>query len=192
MSRKIKKINFIDLEATCYQDNRFPENEIQEIIEIGICQVDIKNLKIEKKSSILIKPKNSSISEYCTNLTGLTQNIIDKDGTSFENAIEILKTDYQIRKHTWMSWGNFDRILFEEQCQRENIKYPFNSTHTNFKYIFSLLMFLDYQIGLSKAIEHIGINFEGTPHRGIDDALNVARIYIKLMKKNRNSSTITF
>ena len=32
-------------------------------------------------------------------------------------------------------------------------------------------------MGVGGALRYLGLEFEGTPHRGIDDARNIARIY---------------
>ena len=36
------------------------------------------------------------------------------------------------------------------------------------------------KLGVSEALESLGLTFEGTAHRGIEDARNIARIYQRL------------
>lgn len=42
--------------------------------------------------------------------------------------------------------------------------------HTNFKFLMS------ERVGLDQALRQAGMQFEGTAHRGIDDACNIARL----------------
>ena len=41
----------------------------------------------------------------------------------------------------------------------------------------------DKKFGMPQALEHLGIDLQGTHHRGIDDARNIAAIY-KYMNQN--------
>ena len=81
----------IDVESTCWEPPEQPlPGEISEIIEIGIAVVDIKELKIVKNSSIIIKPQRSKLSNFCTKLTTLTQeNQVDKG--IIQQAYEVIK-----------------------------------------------------------------------------------------------------
>ncbi len=72
MTIKLNKIIVIDIEATCWQKYPPPDQE-SEIIEIGICIVDVATAKPIEKESILVRPERSKISEFCTQLTTLTQ-----------------------------------------------------------------------------------------------------------------------
>ena len=62
----------IDFEATCIgRDN---EEFCQEIIQFPAVLVDVKTLSIKDEFCVYVKPVvNPKLSEYCTNLTGITQ-----------------------------------------------------------------------------------------------------------------------
>ncbi|MFW5667426.1 MAG: exonuclease domain-containing protein, partial [Coleofasciculus sp.] len=81
MSRKIDQILVIDVEATCWQGKPPPGQE-SEIIEIGVCLLDCHSHYAVKTESILVKPERSTVSEFCTELTTLTQEQVDQ-GMSF-------------------------------------------------------------------------------------------------------------
>ena len=83
------KIIIIDLEATCWQ-GEVPKGQQNEIIEIGLAVLDSQTGIITKNQGILIKPQRSSVSPFCTELTTITQDLLDKNGVSFEEAIEKL------------------------------------------------------------------------------------------------------
>ena len=161
----------IDVESTCWE---LPEvqgkNEISEIIEIGIAVVNVKELKIVKNDSIVIKPQRSRISKFCTKLTTLTQEYVDQ-GTTFQAAMAILKRDYKSEDRTFVSWGDYDRKMFERNCKDYGERYPFGPRHCNLKNVFTMLNGLDREPGMDAALSHVGLELDGTHHRGIDDAI---------------------
>lgn len=175
----------IDVESTCWEPPEVqPKNEISEIIEIGIAVVNIKDLLITDNASILIKPKKSKVSKFCTKLTTLTQDMVDK-GCTFDQAMGILKNKYNSENRTFVSWGDYDRKMFERNSRDYGVKYPFGPRHMNLKNSFTLLHGLGSEPGLDTALEHLGMKLEGTHHRGIDDARNIANIFIHTLKKFR-------
>lgn len=175
----------IDVESTCWEPPEFqPQNEISEIIEIGIAVVNIKDLKIVQNDSIIIKPQRSKISKFCTKLTTLTQDYVDQ-GTTFQAAMEILKKNFDANNRTFVSWGDYDRKMFERNCRDYDVKYPFGPRHLNLKNCFTMLHGLTREPGLDTALEHLGMKLEGTHHRGIDDAKNIATIFLNTIKKFR-------
>lgn len=190
MAKKIQKINVVDLECTCWENGILPDGrnqrDVMEMIEIGIVQLDARTLEIENKESYLIIPVEyglSGITDYCTNLTGITQQKIVSEGLSLDYAIARMMSDFKTAKYEWMSWGDFDRTQIENECKRKRLPYPFSKTHTNFKYWFSLLTNQNVQRNVDNALKTLGLEFEGSPHRGVDDAYNVARMYKYIMKE---------
>ena len=188
MPKKIQKINVVDLECTCWDNGVMPDGRNQrdhmEIIEIGIVQFDPRTLEIDKKESYLVKPKdNPELSKYCVDLTGITQEMLNVRGTTLEYAIARMMSEFKTAKYEWMSWGDFDRQQVEKECSRKGLQYPFKNTHTNFKYWFSLLTNQNVQRNVNGALDFMNMKFEGSPHRGVDDAYNISRLYIEVMKK---------
>ncbi|MCF7733503.1 MAG: hypothetical protein K9N23_17575 [Akkermansiaceae bacterium] len=70
---------------------------------------------------------------------------------------------------------------FMQDCQYHRLPYPFSGNHRNLKAAFSAATGGKKRFGLGGAIRKIGLEFEGTAHRGIDDARNIARIYRHLL-----------
>ena len=50
------------------------------------------------------------------------------------------------------------------------------SGHMNLKLAFSDRLGVNKKFGMAGAIEQVGLELEGTHHRGIDDARNIARL----------------
>lgn len=177
-----KKILVIDIEATCWKNrppNQFPETR-NEIIEIGLAVVDIKTKTLEESRSIMVIPPTTEISDFCTELTTITPEMITKDGIPFRDACDILMNEYKSYRQVFASWGDYDRRSFEKNCEWNKVVYPFANMHLNVKTLFAAKY--GYNAGQQRCGEDLGITMVGTAHRGVDDAVNIAKILIKLLK----------
>lgn len=169
----------IDVEATCW-DHPAPEGMKSEIIEIGISAIDYKTKEIRLKDTIIVKPEYSTVSKFCNELTTLTDEYLEEHGVSFAEACKRLEKEFKSRDRVWMSWGEYDRKQFERDCKEKGIRYPFGRTHINAKPLFSFAYGIGTDLGVNQALEHLGMTFDGTPHRGDDDAYNISRILQKV------------
>lgn len=177
---KYDKIIVIDVESTCWRENT--SKQINEIIEIGICPIETKSGKVLEPESIIVKPTYSTVSEFCTELTTLTQEDVD-NGISFSDACSILINKYDTKRYVWSSYGYFDRNQFDIQCERENVQYPFSYAHINIKILFALVNSLRRQVGMTEALKILDIPLKGIHHRGGDDAQNIAQIFSRILFK---------
>src|SRR5690242_16971374 len=109
--RLLDQILIIDVEATCW-DGPTPQGQESEIIEIGLCLLETATGRRHSKRSILICPERSTISPFCTQLTGLTQEQVQQ-GISFTDACALLQIEYQSHQRIWASYGDSDRQRFE-------------------------------------------------------------------------------
>jgi len=185
MARLLDQILVVDVESTCW-DNEPPAGQMNEIIEIGICPVDVRNMSRLERRSILVRPEKSEISPFCTELTTLTAAQLSS-GVSFAEACRRLTRDFKSKDRVWASWGDYDRIQFERCCQAFQVPYPFGRTHLNVKSLFSLLEGQTREQGLADAYQHLGWTLEGTHHRGHDDAWNIAGIFCEIGRRQRMS-----
>jgi inhibitor of KinA sporulation pathway (predicted exonuclease) len=104
-----------------------------------------------------------------------------KDGLDFADACRILREEYLSETRTWASYGDYDRIMMAAQCDSWNIPYPFGRSHINVKNLFALQNGLEKEVGLQKATALLGLPFEGTIHRGMDDAWNIAAVLDRVL-----------
>lgn len=186
---RLDKIIVVDIESTCWEPKpttRSKEFE-SEIIEIGLCTLNLTGsikepFGIEQKRSIIVKPKYSKVSEFCTKLTTLTQEDVDR-GVTFSEACSLIEKEFNSKDYTWASYGDYDRKQFQIECQSKNCNYPFGPRHINIKNLFAILYRLNKEIGMSEALNKLGLPLEGTHHRGIDDANNIAKIARFLLEK---------
>jgi inhibitor of KinA sporulation pathway (predicted exonuclease) len=179
----LDQILVIDVESTCWQGYP-PAGQISEIIEVGLCPVDVKKPERLEKRSLLIRPVRSKISEFCTKLTTLDDSHFQGAGT-LADAVGILKKEYRSPDRLWASWGDYDRRQFERVCRELTVPYPFGVGHLNIKTLFAVVHGDAGEMGLDEACAKIGLAMEGTHHRGHDDAWNIAGVLCYLLRKFR-------
>ncbi|KKM06925.1 hypothetical protein LCGC14_1739050 [marine sediment metagenome] len=86
----------VDLEATCWEDNKEKQNSEMEIIEIGGVLLD-PNFDILEKISVFVKPIiNPILTDYCKNLTSIQQENVDT-AQEFPQALQCFSN--AIKKH---------------------------------------------------------------------------------------------
>jgi len=179
MRRMLDKILVIDLEATCWEGEP-PPGQSSEIIEIGLCELDVATGERSVPRAILVKPQRSSLSDYCIRLTTLTPEML-AGGMTFQEACLLLQEEYTSERRTWASYGDYDRIAFMSQCEAWGVPYPFGRTHINVKNLAALHFGLEHEVGLQKAMTLINLPFEGSLHRGVDDAWNIAAVLSRVL-----------
>ena len=175
----------VDFEATCDEDRtKIPRNE-SEIIEFGYSMV---RLSTEEQISVgeFVKPViHPTLSTFCTKLTTITQSDVD-GASSFSVVAEKLRnfvsTHGNGEKVIWVSWGQYDFNQLAADCSRAGISSPLAGiTHYNLKEVEAAIAGRR-QIGLDGAVAEHKLTWHGTHHRGVDDAINVANILLKLLK----------
>ncbi len=163
----------VDLEATC-GDSIAHHN--REIIEIGAVMVN-RQFQIESEFQTFVKPvANPQLTEFCTQLTSISQTIVD-EAPDFNVALSQFShwmTAYPNR--VFCAWGDFDRRQIQRDCKRHHLKNPLNITCFNLKTMFARSQQLPGTYALKQAMELAKLSFTGTPHRGIDDARNLAKL----------------
>ncbi|MET3038084.1 3'-5' exonuclease [Chryseobacterium sp. NRRL B-14859] len=171
-----ENILIVDLEATCWE-NRPPRGQESEIIEIGVCIMNAKTGKISKNEGILVKPRHSKVSPFCTEITTLTQNMLDSEGILLDDAFDILRAEYDSEELTWASYGNYDLNMLQNQARRFYLDYPMSDDHINVKTLFGQVHpTIRKSVGMNRALGELSFTLEGTHHRGVDDARNIAKI----------------
>ena len=172
----------VDIEATCWK-HAPPPGEQNEIIEVGVCLLNLETGESSLKRSILVKPTRSKVSHFCTKLTTLTQEQVD-EGVTFAEACATLENDYDSKNRLWVSWGDYDRRMFEEQCASFHVPYPFSDRHMNLKQQFAALGNLSRAVGMARALKMLDMSMQGTHHRGHDDAWNISRIMARMLQRS--------
>lgn len=183
MAKLLDEIVIVDVEATCWQGEP-PAGQTSDIIEIGVCLLNVHSGERSKKAGLLVKPERSTVSPFCTELTTLTQAQVDR-GISFAAACQQLRKEYRTKDRVWASYGDYDRKQFERQCAETNVANPFGPAHINVKTLFAVSQPLAHETGMAGALDRLQLPLEGTHHRGIDDAWNIALILWNIISRGR-------
>ena len=172
----------VDFEFTCWR-GRPPKGMSQEILDIGLVEIDLLNKKIIKKDRFLIKPENSSISNFCTKLTSITSEEVENFGISLSEAFYVLEKKYKMSEKSWGSWGAFDKTHLTKECKLKGIDFPFSKNYTNIQKCFSKTKKDKSRLySVENALKDLDIEFKGTPHRADVDAYNTAIICLNICK----------
>jgi inhibitor of KinA sporulation pathway (predicted exonuclease) len=163
----------VDFEATCDTGGRMSAHEM-ELIEIGAVKVRLDDGEILSTFHSFVRPKNQpTLSDFCKQLTGIRQREID----SADLFAQVLKEFQSWLNHpfwTWASWGDFDRTLLERELERVE-EYPLFAEHLNLKAIAKETWGLK-KTGMKEVLEHRGLTPNGSHHRALDDAKNIAQL----------------
>ncbi|MFJ8044298.1 exonuclease domain-containing protein [Kitasatospora sp. NPDC096147] len=176
MSDPAQWLNVVDVEATCW-DGQPPPGAVSEIIEIGLTVVDLAAGRRTERHRVLVRPARSTVSAFCTELTGLTQAEVDR-GVGFAEACRLLAAEHLSGRRVWASWGDYDRHQFTRQCRAAGVRYPFGQRHVNAKAAFTEAYGLRKRPGMAQALELAGLPLEGRHHRGEDDAWNIGALVL--------------
>ncbi len=183
MARLLDQILVVDVESTCWEGAP-PAGQASDIIEIGLCLLDVALLTRVERRSILVRPARSTVSSYCTQLTTITQAEAD-EGMTLADACRLLVDDFKSPARPWASYGDYDRRQFEANCRDMGIAYPFGPSHLNVKTLLALTTGASREVGMSEGLRALGLPLEGTHHRGGDDAWNIAAILAELLRRSR-------
>jgi inhibitor of KinA sporulation pathway (predicted exonuclease) len=166
----------VDVEATCSDRGEVPRQEM-EIVEIGAVLQDARTFEVASTFQSFIQPvRHPLLTPFCTELTGIRQSDV-ATAPLYPAVIGQLQSWLRgFDDYLFCSWGDYDRGQFIQDCAFHRIAYPFASAHLNLKAEFSRTLGLSKKLGMAAALRHLGLKLEGTHHRGIDDAKNMARI----------------
>jgi len=175
----------IDFEATCEKVN--PPGYLHEIIEFPAVIIDAQTYENVSEFHEYCRPTvNPCLTDFCKELTGITQNKVD-NAPSFPTVLK--KFDKWLKESvpsatfcisTDGPW-DIDRCL-KNQCYNLQIEIPhyFHRWVNIRKHFSSFYRIVNANVELM--LTHLGFQFEGRQHSGIDDSRNIARILIQLLK----------
>jgi len=182
--RKMKEFVIVDLEATCYdgKDKSKPTWFKNEIIEIGAVKLDSNGVEIGRFCEFLYPKNHPVISKFCNELTTITQEDINESRSAKDVLVDFFEW---VGDATLISWGFYDRSQFQLDLSDNELYHLIDKTeyHYSLKHLHGEWNGLRRSIGLGKALSFEKLEFDGTPHRGIDDAVNIAKIFRKYINK---------
>lgn len=194
----------VDFEATCF-DKPYNRN-IQEIIEFPAVLIDLETGVILSEFQRYVRPVEIPIlSDYCTELTGISQETVDK-GELLEDVMEqfiswmkeiIARYDLILPKTKKSNllgnciictWGNWDFLIqLKAECSRKKIRRPpFLNQWCDLKEVYTDKNAFKAKFSFGDALLHSNLPFEGRPHSGLDDARMTAKLAAKMRNEGLN------
>ena len=166
----------IDVEATCDDAGAVPRHEM-EIIEIGAVMQDAVTFESVGEFQTFVRPvRHPILTPFCTGLTTIKQQDV-ANAPEFPDALrDLMDWSAAYDEPLFCSWGDYDRKQFQRDCDHHGVPYPLGDDHLNLKSVVADVMNLRRSMGLGQTIERLGLTFDGTAHRGLDDARNIARV----------------
>lgn len=166
-----------DLEATC-EDRAITPRFDNEIIEIGAVKV-IDGVIVDEFQTFVRPVRTRLLTAFCQNLTSISQQDVD-GAPEFPEALEAFRkwAAKDVSAYTLASWGFYDRKQIEKDARHHGVSWSELRTHRSLKHEYQEIRRLKRPIGMKGALQKEGIPLDGTHHRGIDDARNIAKIYI--------------
>ncbi|XP_055856357.1 ERI1 exoribonuclease 2 isoform X3 [Episyrphus balteatus] len=190
----------VDFKATCWENIAPPKWRESEIIEFPAILVNLKTGKIESEFHEYIMPIESpKLSAFCTELTGITQKTVDT-GMPLQTALMMfqewlrkelrarnlhlpkMSKDNKMGNCAFVTWSDWDfGVCLAKECQRKRLKKPqFFNQWIDLRALFR--EWYNYKpINFNDALQHVGLEFEGREHSGIDDAKNLAALACKMV-----------
>ncbi|NWS37665.1 ERI2 exoribonuclease, partial [Probosciger aterrimus] len=190
----------IDFEATCWQDagRRTPE-----IVEFPAVLLNTSTGEIESEFHTYVQPQEHPIlSEFCTELTGITQNQVDEAVplniclSQFLKWIQKIQMEKKIifctdilsnstseaKACTFVTWTDWDLgVCLHYECKRKQLRKP-NILNSWIDLKATYRVFYNRKPkGLNGALQDLGIAFTGQEHSGLDDSRNTARLAWRLI-----------
>ncbi|KAI1719932.1 exonuclease domain-containing protein [Ditylenchus destructor] len=194
----------IDFECTC-GDNINPSQ--MEIIEFPAILIDAKQKSVIDHFHSYVRPViNPQLTEFCTHLTGITQGMVSNAPVfpdvlkSFRQWVQANQVGREMTNFAFVTDGSTDFGSFlqrqfrnnqmgkidKEFCSYINIRSTFWNRYVRQR---EQLWGLSHwgrrkTIKIETMLEHLGMEFQGKRHSGIDDSLNIAYIVIRMLENN--------
>lgn len=173
----------LDFEANCIENGTLP---CQEIIEFPVKVLNAQTLNVEYIFHSYVQPEVvPSITDFCTNLTGITQDMVNnqyKFPEVLQNFHNFLVTN-NILQSRWIfvTCGDWDL----KTCLRNEAQYkklPINNYFNawiNIKFLIP-----KFKGGMMELLSLFSIPHSGKHHSGIDDVTNITEC-LKYLLHNR-------
>ena len=164
------------------------------IVQIGAVAGDTNTGDIVGRLRVYVNP-GEPIAPYITQLCGITQAQVDKEGMPLDNAYILLK-EFHRRHSEFMNpvtWGGDDADCVKEQLGEDaKLDWVFGRRHIDAKTLVVSRSIAKnngvHSGGLSTAMKALGLKFQGRKHDAQDDAENTFKIYHHMLYLIRHGS----
>lgn len=179
MKNKIIYDNIIvvSTNVTCWDEDEDRLNENSELISVNCCMLSVDTLRTHTNSMFLIKPQRSNISDYCYELTGITQKSVD-NALGIDDVLKKIEYKFNTRSRVWATFGLEDKNNIEN-LKDKNI---FNKHHINIKCLMPIIFNMKQELDIFDAVAAAGLQYEGDAYSTKDYAYNASRVLAEVIR----------
>lgn len=189
----------LDFEATCCNKNEFPRNQM-EIIEFPSILYKISNHKVEFISQFhkYVKPTiHPILTNFCTELTGITQNMVDEVETIekiYDEHIKWLNDNLpKDAKLIFATCGHWDlktmlpNEIYNKKLKLNNFYKKYINVKDEYQYFYKQKAY-----SMKNMLDYLKITLDGRLHSGIDDTKNISKILLKMIDNGHENFKVNY
>lgn len=184
----------LDFEATCDKPD---QPSPMEIIEFPVIKLNAKTFENEDVFHSYVRPHHHpTLTTFCTNLTGIIQEMVDNQPkfdvvfANFQKWMEQTglicpETKRSLSRFTFVTCGNWDlQIMLPDQCKLFDLRIPsYMKAWINVKKSYADATG-KWPKSMEFMLEKLKIRHVGRLHSGIDDCKNLALIVNELVNQH--------
>uniref|UniRef100_A0A6A7G0P3 3'-5' exoribonuclease 1-like n=1 Tax=Hirondellea gigas TaxID=1518452 RepID=A0A6A7G0P3_9CRUS len=180
----------IDFEATCEEHQT--KDYVHEIIEFPAVLVRVEDVAVVAEFHRLVRPVlNPILTPFCRDLTAIPQSGVESaacfpevlqefEQWLVEQGVSSSDADTKFAVATDGPWDMARFLLM--QCSVSKLPFPsWARSWINLRKVFSNF-YVTKRLCLSEMLSALGLEFQGRPHCGLDDARNIAAIAEVLLR----------
>lgn len=177
----------IDLEmaAKALVDRNLDHPYIKEIVQIGAVLLDNDDNQVCTFET-LVKPRFCKMTKILEDLTGIKEEMLT-DAPYFEKAIQDLMNIIPKNEEVLLcTWSDSDTLAISREIEVKGINNKelqnLCDNYFDIQKEFSKKLNFEHILNLEKALNLVGIDFEGRAHGALADAINTAKIYTSMQR----------
>ena len=178
-----RRVLYIDTEHNCWDGSR-PKGAEHEVFQLGVVEVNVRELRITRSTSYLIRTKQA-LSDRCTALTGMTNDRLRREGRPWPEVTQTLLKEYGPLNKMAFSWGH-EAPAFQPMADMYGEFYgnPFRHL-TDLGHSTSVMLGLERSLSLPDAMAQFGLTPLTPWHDAQVDATNLAHLHMAMMPMAR-------
>lgn len=178
------KVLVLDSELTCFESTEEKCGIPAEIIQFGMAIINLDTLDIDKTGAYYVSNERVKISKFCTQLTGITPKMVDKQGMQLGHVAELLRERWGVssKKTQVVTWGCESQWM-KPDFDIKRVDYPFRENMLDLAGYFKFGKAFQSGMRLMDVAQEYGVEVEKPIHDAKNDAITTARLLIAMIKR---------
>ena len=178
-----------DTEYTAWEGSRecgwTRPGEHREIVQIGAVRLNpMRDWAVDGSLDVIVRPHlNPDLSDYFKNLTGISQERVDREGTDLALALDQFR-DFGGKDAVFVSNGR-DSEVFMENCRLVGVSNPLAGLAMDVSHHFMAALGREFMVNSYALPEAFGLKLDLPAHNALGDAQAVAAALIHLHRNGK-------